>query len=172
MSTLSAWVKYKEEIKRSDLLDFASESNLIDGIDSMASDEIHANALYDFVQLKKIKLHNVQKFVSIVLPVSYLRTKPEHTAFISGEAAPSPEIAVAQTEFLLNKVNSDELHPWAVYADYCGIHPFICNNGLSGRAIWLWQMLQFRSYVFTYNFLQTYHNQTLQKYRASMGFML
>lgn len=149
------------------ILGFARESNIIEGIESREAHEIHAEALEKFIYVEKITTFRLQDFVKQIQPNAFLRTQPNHMVQIAGHVAPAPEIMLSQLDFLLTEINNNEVKPWPAHNRYEYLHPFIDGNGRSGRAVWLWQMINQNDWDFQIPFLHLYYYQTLDNFQHS-----
>ncbi len=147
-------------VKHDTLIAFARESNEIEGITDERRHLSHAAALEKFLKLKEVTVHDVQEFVAAVEPGAFLRTCDHHRVFIGGKEAPKGSGVLVAIHNLIGKL---EFGPEAnkIHKEYENLHPFTDGNGRSGRAIWLWQMVNHSGYDGRYKFLQQYYYKTL-----------
>lgn len=156
------------EIVFGKLYKFAVESNRIENIVDEKCHSIHAAALKKFLKAKLITADELQIFVSTIEPENgILRTQSNHRVWIGGHEAPSAVTAQFRLKNLLNEISKEVYNrePWECHNEYENIHPFIDGNGRSGRALWLWQMINQYNYDLRFNFLHMFYYQTLQNYQ-------
>lgn len=147
-------------ISEKNLFLFAVESNHIEGINSAKRHLNHTAALEKFLKLEKTTVQDLQDFVSAIEPSATLRNTDGHRVWIGGHEAPKGSLTLASLNSLLFLVDNHD-QPNTVHKKYENIHPFMDGNGRSGRALWLWQMVNQRQYDGRYKFLQMYYYQTL-----------
>jgi hypothetical protein len=146
----------------SDLRAFIRESNRIEGIHREPTKaEIGAHeALIDC----QLSLADVEAFVAVVAPGKPLRDRTGMNVRVGGHIAPpgGPDIRLGLQSILADA--SSYADPWRTHIAYEKLHPFMDGNGRSGRAIWLWQMLQLGDqHVLRRGFLHTFYYQTLAR---------
>ncbi len=54
------------------------------------------------------------------------------------------------------------MEPLNIHKMYETLHPFMDGNGRTGRALWLWQMVELHQYDGSLGFLHAYYYQTLE----------
>ncbi len=119
---------------------FIEESNRIEGIYHEATDE-EINIYADFLNLGKITITDLKKFVSLIQPNAVLRNKVGLNVRV-GQHVPlpgGPNIEL-YLKHLLIKANSGEFTAYDIHREYETLHPFTDGNGRSGRILWLWMM--------------------------------
>lgn len=149
------------------LLAFAHESNLIENINDPRRDLVHAAALEKFLAVDVINTLHLQVFVRAIQPDAKLRVNLNDRVWIGGrEAMPGDKVVPA----LINLLDSITHHQPTrlVHLRYEYIHPFTDGNGRSGRALWLWQMLEQQAYQGEFGFLQMFYYQTLSDYTGEL----
>lgn len=145
-------------LQHNQCLNFIRESNKIEGINR----EPHPGeitAYYRFMNLKKVKISDLQKFIKIYQPGAILRDKIGLYAKVGSYVAPkgSPEIKERLSD-LLRFVVRDSIGAYKTHIDFEKLHPFTDCNGRAGRMLWLWQMK-----TAPLGFLHTFYYQTLSK---------
>jgi hypothetical protein len=123
-----------------DLVDFITESNLIEGINRPPS-QIEIEATTRLLLLPALKVEDIETFVSTIQPGAILRSRPGLNVRV-GNHIPPPGGQKLKTELvrLLNAITTGKVDPWIGHVVYETLHPFTDGNGRSGRAIWLWHM--------------------------------
>jgi hypothetical protein len=150
------------ELLPTDLVTFVTESNRIEGIHRTPSAaELRAHCV--LLAYPMLSVHHLEAFVDVVAPGKPLRRKVGMNVRVGNHIAPpgGPEIAVA-LEMLLDKA-SRGVDPHTTHLRYETLHPFMDGNGRSGRALWLWQMLnqQEAFHALRMGFLHLFYYQTL-----------
>lgn len=151
------------------LYDFAKESNDIEGISGFDSNDDMTRALKCLIYKKKLTLENIVRFAFALDPKCVLRAKAGMDvrigAFIPQRGG---EALVRNVEAFLELQNNKEhrRNPFEAYIQFETFHPFMDGNGRTGRAIWLWQMLQEECYN-DLGFLRIYHYQSFDAFRDS-----
>lgn len=145
---------------------FVRESNAIEGITRRPTDaEVAAHRAF----LKEGP--TVAAFVALVAvlqPNAVLRDRPEVPGVRVADhvAPPSGPLIRAQLEDLVSRaVDGDP--PYEVHLAYETLHPFTDGNGRSGRALWLWQMLEDGDPLWTLGFLHAWYYQSLSGGRCA-----
>lgn len=157
------YLKY-DVARKSWLFRFAEESNNIERIYNYEAHLIHEDALREFINLPAISIGDLTNFVSKIQPNAYLRTAPHHRVMIGGREAPSAAASMQLLDYLIKDVNEEKVTPWEAHTRYEMAHPFIDGNGRSGRALWLWMMVDLEDWHGQFSFLQAYYYQTLSYY--------
>ncbi len=119
------------------LEDFVRESNRIEGILCATPDAIEAHER--FLELDKITVADLEKFVDVVQPGAMLRRKAGMNVRVGYHVAPpgGHAIEVELTNLLMRMQWRGAYETHLAYED---LHPFTDGNGRSGRALWLWEM--------------------------------
>lgn len=149
------------ELLPDDLRLFVTESNRIEGIHrkpTMA--ELRAHCV--FLALEVPTIADLQAFVQVVAPGKPLRQQEGQNVRVGDHVAPpgGPNVPLALGLILDLIATSD---PHSIHLAYETLHPFMDGNGRSGRALWLWQMLNQREayHALRMGFLHLFYYQTL-----------
>lgn len=145
-----------------DLKFFVTESNRIEGINrSPTKRELQAHA--DFLSLSTPQAGDIARFVAVVAPGKKVRDKPGMDVRVGHHIPPlgGPHVLKALWALLERVYFAHD--PFEVHVAYEKLHPFMDGNGRSGRAIWLWQMLnqQHAPWAIRMGFLHLFYYQTL-----------
>ena len=120
------------------LLSFQAESNKIEGIITVRTEEVVA--LQTFVSLKEISIDSLVDYVAVIQPNARLRRTPDIPGVrVSNHIAPaSGQSLMDRLSDLLTKTNTGAISAFDAHCTYECLHPFTDGNGRSGRALWLW----------------------------------
>lgn len=123
-----------------DLRVFVRESNRIEGIHRPPTKrELKAHA--DLLDLPELTVMQVAQFVAAVQPGAELRIREGMNVRVGNHRPPPGGSAIGFTLRGLLIDANERNEPYAIHQAYEQLHPFMDGNGRSGRAIWLWQML-------------------------------
>jgi hypothetical protein len=143
------------------LKSFIDESNRIEGIIKPPAGPITELGVYiDLLNLDRIRKSDLVNFNRLVQPGARLRDKPGLDVKVGNHIAPSggPEISGRLRAILAMD------QPWHQHQAFEHLHPFTDGNGRTGRALWLWHMLNRgkEAEVIRYGFLHLFYYQTLE----------
>jgi hypothetical protein len=143
------------------LKSFIDESNKIEGILVPPAGPItELNQYMTFLDLDKIRPGDVKNFNRLVQPGARLRNQVGLNAKVSNHVAPpgGPEITTRLREVLAIP------DPYRQHLAFESLHPFTDGNGRTGRALWLWHMLDqgHEAQILRYGFLHLFYYQTLE----------
>jgi len=140
---------------------FISESNHIEGIDSVGDNEeaAYTEFLECFGEDDDDDIKELEKLVSVIQPNAHLRSLPGFDVQVGTHIPPpgGPKIVEA-LNYVLDVMW--ESTPWETHLSYESLHPFTDGNGRSGRALWLYHM-QYRELDWSLGFLHTFYYQVL-----------
>lgn len=144
-----------------ELIKFLRESNSIEGIYTDISNHDLAEA-QQFLELKKITIPDLERFVEHFQPGAKLRDKPGMDVRV-GNHVPMPggPLVTQRLEGLL--IGLPYPTAFSIHKEYEAIHPFVDCNGRSGRILWLWQMLNEGRKLAPMGFLQTWYYSSLEE---------
>ncbi len=145
---------------------FVRESNAIEGITRLpTSGELFAHDW--LLGLPTIVTEDLERFVEAVAPGAKLRDKPGMDVRVGGHFPPhGGRSVIVELGSLLARCVKGRVDPWKAHVEYETLHPFMDGNGRSGRALWLWMMLDRGQYrMADYGFLRAFYYQTLQESR-------
>ncbi len=144
-----------------DVLQFLTESNLIERIDRPPTEQ-ELTATQSFLRLDKIHQRDLSNLVNVYAPGHRLRSIPGLNVRVGDYVAPPGGPAIAEhLAGLLKEVNQNLTGPWPAHVRYEMLHPFSDGNGHSGRALWAWHMLRDGQDPFALSFLHRFYYQTL-----------
>lgn len=139
------------------LLKFAKESNEIEGICDKKSHKDACERLQVFMALDELTVQDVCDFNT----VGELRTKKGMDVRIGNHVPPSGNMGIMyELESIIDHANKGKL-PFFTHVDFETLHPFMDGNGRTGRAIWLWQMINNFEYNLSNGFLKQWYCQSL-----------
>jgi hypothetical protein len=123
------------------LTSFVIESNSIEGITRTRADAVEAHQR--FLAQDRITVADLEALVDVLQPGARLRCEVGMDVRVGNYVAPAggPEIEHALQDILMY-VNTTDARPYPIHQRYERLHPFIEGNGRSGRALWLWQMIE------------------------------
>lgn len=140
---------------------FADESNKIEGMGPATLKELQA--LHDFLDGPMVTAQALEVYVGEIAPGHVLRTKPGLNVRVGSHIAPAggPEIYDRLHDRLMNRAH------WTPYQNhlwYENLHPFTDGNGRSGRALWLYEMIERGDLQrpFLLGFLHSFYYATLE----------
>lgn len=173
------------------LATFVKESNLIEGVDREPTEQ-EIQALAKFLKLPRIDVEDLIEFVGQNQPEAVLRDKIYLNVRAGDYYPPQGGIKlVVDLEELLDKVNkkvtslqldfllqiegfssqesslSKKNFIYKTHQEYESLHPFTDCNGRSGRALWLWQIVNYKVFngeLPRLSFLHSYYYQSLDCY--------
>lgn len=151
------WRVAAEHVRfRSRLMEFAKESNRIEGITNADDNERMFEKLEAFLKFKELTAVRVCGFNEW----GVLRRHTGMNARI-GERSCLPGGDSLKHHFALIIHTLSERSPFVNHVDFEKLHPFTDGNGRTGRAIWLWQMVNQHDYDLSLGFLHKWYYQSL-----------
>lgn len=159
------FLKVAEHVRfRSRLMEFAKESNRIEGITNSEENERMFEELDSFLTLEKLTVDNVCGFNDW----GELRDRDGMDVWISGKMAPPGGKYIRRSlETLLSNIsnhgNTSNVDAYNCHLCFERSHPFMDGNGRTGRAIWLWQMVNQHGYDLSLGFLHKFYYQALSQ---------
>jgi len=140
---------------------FVRESNTIEGITRKPTDkEVEAHRTF----LKAgPSIGSLMDLVAVLQPNAELRAHEGVPGVRVGDhvAPPSGIMIRAELEGIILAAKDPKATPYRVHVAYETLHPFTDGNGRSGRAVWLWQMLELKDPHWTLGFLHAWYYQSL-----------
>lgn len=148
---------------RGRLMEFAKESNRIEGITNSEANERMFEKLEAFLKLEKLTVKNVCEFNEF----GELRDRDGMNVWIGGKMAPAGGNYIRRSlETLLSNIsnhgNTSNVDAYNCHLCFEHSHPFMDGNGRTGRAIWLWQMVRHHDYDLSLGFLHKWYIQSLE----------
>ena len=118
--------------------DFATESNIIEGITSAKARMNMVHALGWFLKIRELALDEVVKFALELGPKCVLRDKLGMNVKVNGyyPVLGDPLMSTRINDLIFNMGRSDYT-PFVVHCEFEKLHPFMDGNGRTGRAMWL-----------------------------------
>lgn len=162
LAQMRDWDENRRKLFLTDLTRFVRESNRIEGITRTKQAHIDAQLRLLAVVNGDLTIADLVEFVSVVQPGAILRERPGLDVRVGNSAPPLGGPVVAYRLQTLIQVANKGHDPYAVHVEYEKLHPFTDGNGRSGRALWLYQMLQSNDILaLRRGFLHTFYYQTL-----------
>lgn len=155
------FLKAAEHVRfRGRLMEFAKESNRIEGITNAEANERMFQKLEAFLKLEKLTIENVCEFNEW----GVLRDNEGLNVMVGGRVRP---YVVGYIKYELNRILDYLIieqvsTPFFVHVKFQKLHPFTDGNGRTGRAIWLWQMVRQHDYDLSPGFLHKWYIQSLE----------
>ena len=142
------------------LRDFAKESNRIECIIDEVEDIDHAGRL-EVLLANALTLDAVCEFNT----AGELRNKPGINVRAGNHIPPpgGPAIEYHLSEIIQGVINGED--PYTIHHEFETLHPFMDGNGRTGRAMWLWQMVNQHNYDMSLGFLHKWYYQSLENPR-------
>ena len=120
------------------LRDFVRESNRIENIKDTIGRDIEAHER--LLALEKVRVPDLEMFVRTITRDHVLRDKVGLDVRV-GSYTPPPGGSEIRTNLHALLFTTDSRSPLENHLLYEALHPFTDGNGRSGRALWLWQMM-------------------------------
>lgn len=140
------------------LMEFAKESNRIEGVTDADDNERMFKKLEAFLKLEKLTLDNVCDFNEWGI----LREMESMNVSVGGRLClPGGKSVTRHLELIINTL--DKRSAYSNHFDFERLHPFTDGNGRTGRAIWLWQMVRQHDYDLSIGFLHKFYYQVLSQ---------
>ena len=118
----------------SHLYAFIRESNAIEGINEVPSDQ-EIEAYLALREVERPRVEDLENFVSIVQPGGILRSRQGMNVSVGDHTPPAGGMGIP---LALDMLLADEnLTPRELHHRYLHLHPFTDGNGRSARALWL-----------------------------------
>ena len=146
------------------LRDFVRESNRIENIKDTIGADIQAHER--LLGLEKIRVPDLEAFVRTITRDHVLRDKVGLDVQVGSHIPPAGGSDIrTNLQALLFTLNARS--PFENHLQYEALHPFTDGNGRSGRALWLWQMMEAglhsrREHVIQKSFLTIFAEQAAQ----------
>lgn len=152
-----------------DLATFILESNRIEGITVQRSHEL--GAYLRLLEAPALTVDGLEAFVTAVQPDARLRDAYGLNVQVGRHVPPagSPALRTELAELLAEwtaeattqLVHDKRAAAYRAHHEYETLHPFTDGNGRSGRAVWLWMMLN-DQYDLGNAFLHEWYYQSLR----------
>ena len=141
------------------LYQFVVESNMIEGIHSPEAHVDHYDRLVDFLGLK---LGDIDIDALIAFNTAGELRKNSGMNVRIGNHIPPPggDLVVIRLDDIIKSVH-DNRHPYSVHIQFESLHPFTDGNGRTGRALWLFQMIEMFGWNMNRTFLHEWYYQSL-----------
>ena len=155
-------------VATNDLIGFLEESSLIEGI-TLTHDDLgaQATALKTLLEVREINTFRLAEFRAVVQPDAMLRNKPGMNVSVGGHLPPVGGGHVVEAlQDILGDANLGE-HPYGIHHRFETLHPYTDGNGRTGRALWLWQMVNQHGYDCRRRFLHEWYYQSLAQWGVS-----
>jgi len=142
---------------RGRLMEFAKESNRIEGITNADDNERMFEKLEAFLKFKELTAVRVCSFNEW----GVLRRNAGMDVSIGGRSC-LPGGDSLKHHFALIIHTLVERSAFINHVEFERLHPFTDGNGRTGRAIWLWQMVRQHDYDLSLGFLNKWYYQSLE----------
>lgn len=154
-------------ISSNDLFSFLKESNRIEGILSHYGLNRQFDALGELLSRPKVSTDDLALFRTVIQPNAVIRDRPGLDVRVGNHCPPpgGPAIVTALKD-IVGDANLGE-HPYGIYHRFETLHPYTDGNGRTGRALWLWQMVNQHGYDCRRRFLHEFYYQALAQRGAA-----
>lgn len=144
---------------RSRLMEFAKESNRIEGITNSEANERMFNKLEAFLKIEYLQLSDIFEFNEY----GVFRDKLGMDVRVGDYYPPKGrKNLIEEVRLLLDFINEKKYDAIQAHHIFESIHLFTDGNGRVGRAIWLWQMVRQHNYDLSRGFLWEWYYQSLR----------
>lgn len=142
---------------------FIIESNLIERIDRNPTDA-EIDTTIAFLQLPELRIADVSNLAKVYQPDARLRQLHGMNVTVGDHMPQSGGSKILHRLYWLVRDVNSGVSPWENHCRYLSLHPFTDGNGRSGRAIWLWQMVNQKcdGRMPRLGFLHEFYYQTLR----------
>lgn len=146
------------------IMDFATESNEIEGIQDYIRHFDHCSRLTELLDLAELTYDAIVEFNT----AGAIRSTYGMNVMVGNYVPPRGGISMPnKLKAIIDEAN-DGVHPFLVHLDFEHLHPFMDGNGRTGRAIWLWQMIRQQNYKMRLPFLQKFYYQSLDFHHKTL----
>lgn len=144
----------KQAVAYAKLRKFAAESDEIEGITDATQ---HEERLVTLLNLPLLTPGHIAAFNT----AGVLRDLPGMNVKVGAHLPPAsgPDILKVLHD-LITRINSGK-DPYLMHRSFESLHPYTDGNGRTGRAIWLWQIVNQHSYNMERGFLHEWYYQSL-----------
>ena len=143
------------------LVQFNIESNKIEGIDDEEALIDSYDKHYDLLKLDELTIADLCTFNT----AGRLRLQTSDMVKVGTHIPPrGGQRIVYALDDILAGVNGNQ-NPVHMHHHFETLHPFMDGNGRTGRAIWLWQMVNQYNYGIQLGFLHQWYYQSLEHNR-------
>ncbi len=146
------------------LQEFVRESNRIEGINRILEHEVEGHRAF---LSSDATTEDIEMFIDVCVPGHRLRENLGMNVTVGNHTPPAggPEVRGRLKEILFHAVENCDSTPFRTHCLYEKLHPFTDGNGRSGRALWLWMMINQQAngeeMVKDLGFLHCFYYQTL-----------
>lgn len=140
---------------------FCEESNAIEGVYDEEEVRISEVNIHNFLGLDNITIADLCSFNTVH---GRLRTNGECVTVGKHTPPKGGQHILYKLESIVEYANQED-NPFEVHQEFEQLHPFTDGNGRTGRALWLWQMINQNLYNCENLFLQQWYYQSLDKGR-------
>lgn len=145
-----------------DLFSFQKESNRIEGILSHDGLNKAVDTLAALLAKPNLSPDDLAHYRMVVQPNAILRNKPGVNVQIGNHLPPLGGPAIrTMLKDIVGDANLGE-DPFLIHQRFESLHPYTDGNGRTGRALWLWQMVNQHGYRCQRRFLHEWYYQSLQ----------
>jgi Fic family protein len=149
-----------------DVYTFSEESNRIEGIYDNNAHKKMASMVEMFLCKDDITVDDVISFANNI--GGELRDKKGMNVRVGSHIPPAGNQNMKDMLCkIIKSINENTDHPFTCHHRFETLHPFTDGNGRTGRALWLWQMIEYYRYNFQISFLHSFYYQSLSMGRQN-----